>query len=216
VIFVVEGVGGLEIMAQSAHWALTHAGVPHEIRIFVWTHGKGQFLRDLQDTKHLTLKAEELAAEVMREKERAPERPVYLVGKSAGAGLVLAAAAHLPPNTIERIVLLSAAVSPTYDLRPSLSATRGEIVSFYSTSDQVVLGWGTRQFGTIDRVYGRSAGLSRFVVPANLPPDEQQLYQRLIQIPWKATMIREGNLGTHVGTSMPAFIGKEVAPWLMH
>ena len=214
IVFVVEGIGGLDFIAHAAQASLVHAGVPDEVRIFAWTHGTGHFLKDLQDTKHVLLKADELAAEVLRVKERDPGRPVYLVGKSGGAGLVLAAAEHLPPCTLKRIVLLSAAVSPAHDLRPALRATRREIVSFYSGYDQLVLGWGTREFGTIDRVYGPSAGLTGFRVPPDLPDEDRALYQRLVQIPWRPAMIREGNLGTHTGTSMPAFIGKEVAPWL--
>jgi hypothetical protein len=214
IVFVVEGIGGLDFVARAAQSSLIHAGLPHEVRIFTWTHGEGHFLKDLQDTIHLLHKADELAAEILRFKERDPRRPVYLVGKSGGAGLVLAAAERLPPGTLERIVLLSAAVSPTYDLRRALSATRAEIVSFYSGYDQLILGLGTRQFGTIDRVYGPSAGLNGFRIPANATPEDGVLYERLVQIPWRPAMIREGNLGTHTGTSMPAFIGKEVAPWL--
>jgi hypothetical protein len=214
IVFVVEGIGGFDFMGQAVHWALPHAGVPHEIRIFNWSHGKGQFLKDLQDTRNMLQKADQLAAEIVRAKENDPGRPIYLVGKSGGTGLVLAAVHNLPPGTIERIILLSAAVSPDYDLRPALRATRGEVVSFYSGNDQLVLGWGTRKFGTIDRVYGPSAGLTGFHIPSDLPIEERALYERLVQIPWRAGMIREGNLGTHAGTSMPSFLGKEVAPWL--
>src|SRR5205085_469264 len=128
VIFLVEGIGGLDLVGQSAHWALPHAGVPHEIRDFFWTHGKWQFLKDLQDTSHLRSKADELATEILRVKQTDPERAVYILAKSGGTGLALAAAEQLPANTLERMILLSAAVSPTIDLRPALRATRGEIV----------------------------------------------------------------------------------------
>ena len=91
-------------------------------------------------------------------------------------------------------------------------ATKGEIVSFYSPYDLVILGWGTSRFGSIDRVYGPSAGLRRFKVPANLSPEDEALYARLVQVPWHAAMILEGHAGGHVGTSLPAFIRTEVAP----
>src|ERR1051325_312319 len=97
--------------------------------------GWGQMFRDLQDTEHLLNKAGDLASQILSFKETHPERPVYLLAKSGGAGLALLAAEQLPPNTLERIVLLSAAVSPGYDLRGALRATRGEIVSFYSPFD---------------------------------------------------------------------------------
>jgi pimeloyl-ACP methyl ester carboxylesterase len=213
VIFTAGGIGGLDILGASAQWALPHVGIHHEIRDFVWTHGWGHLFRDLQDTGHLLAKAEELAAEVRRYKAEHPDRPVYLMGKSGGTGLVLAAAEMLPPNTVERIILLSSAVSPDYDLRRALQATKGEIVSFYSKHDYFILGWGTSQFGTVDRVYGPSAGLRKFKVPPDLNAQDQALYDRLVQVPWNPWMICEGNTGAHFGTSLPAFLGKEVAPW---
>src|SRR5947209_185274 len=112
VVFVVCGIGGIDFVAVSSQWALPRAGVLHEVREFRWTHGKGRLLRDLQDTQHCLRKADELAAEVHRIKTQDPERRVYLVGKSGGTGLVLAAAEQLPPQSLERIILLSAAVSP--------------------------------------------------------------------------------------------------------
>jgi pimeloyl-ACP methyl ester carboxylesterase len=214
VVIVVCGIGGIDFVALSSHWALPRAGVRHEVREFSWTHGKGRLLRDLQDTQHCLRKAEELAAEVRQIKADDPNRSVYLVGKSGGAGLVLAAAEQLPPQTFERIILLSPAVSPTYDLRAALQATKHEIVSFYSPYDQLVLNWGTSQFGTIDRYYGASAGLRGFVIPRGLSSQDRDLYDRLVQVRWNRAMILEGHFGSHIGTSMPSFVAKEVAPWL--
>ena len=77
---------------------------------FVWTHGKGQILRDLQDTPHSLSQAAKLAAHIKLLKAADADRPIYLLGKSGGTGLVLAAAEELEPRTLERIVLLSAAV----------------------------------------------------------------------------------------------------------
>lgn len=215
VVFVVGGIGGWDILGPCAEWALPRAGVAHEIRDFVWTHGWGRMFKDLQDHPHLLRKAEDLALEIRRVKAEDPQRPVYLVGKSGGTGLVLAAAELLPSATLERIILLSAAVSPGYDLRGALRATKGQIVSFYSRHDAFILGWGTTKFGTVDRVYGPSAGLCRFSPPANLDQADRALYDRLLEIPWSPRMIFEGHTGNHLGTSLPGFLAKEVAPWLM-
>lgn len=214
VVFVVGGVGGWDILGPASHWELPRVGVHHEVRDFVWTHGFGQPFKDLQDRDHLLRKAEELAEEIRKVKKLDPQRPVYLIGRSGGAGLVLAAAEKLPPDTLERIILLSAAVSPHYDLRPALRATWGEVVSYFSDNDQFVLNWGTTHFGTIDRVYGPSAGLHGFVIPIKLTDEERLLYRRLIQIPWTSAMILEGHFGAHTGTSLPSFVGYEIAPWL--
>lgn len=214
VVFVVGGIGGFDLLNASAHAAFPKAGVPHEIRDFVWTHGKGKFFKDLQDLRYLLHKATELADQIREYKQEYPDRPVYLLGKSGGAGLVLAAAEQLPPNTLERIVLLSAAVSPRHNLHVALQSASKGIVSFYSPLDQLILGWGTKQFGTEDRYYGASAGLRGFQVPPLRDDEERDLYNRLIQIPWHASMIFEGYVGNHIGTSMPLFLSAEVARWL--
>jgi pimeloyl-ACP methyl ester carboxylesterase len=214
VIFVVEGIGGFGGINATAEHALPKAGVQHEIRNFIWTHGKGKLFKDLQDYRYMQRKSEQLAEEVLEYKKAHPDRPVYMIGKSGGTGLVLAAAEHLPEGTIERIVLLSAAVAADYDLRPALRATRREIISFYSVHDQFILGWGTSQFGTIDRVYGPAAGLRGFVMPEGFGEEDKLLYGRLVQVSWRPDMILQGHIGNHIGSSMPAFVRKEVAPWL--
>jgi hypothetical protein len=213
-VIIVDGIGGFDMLRLSAQLSLPLAGVAHEIRDFLWQHGKGRLLKDLQDTRYLLHKADELAEEIRWARTHDPERPIYLISRSAGTGLALLAAEQLPAGTLERIILLAAAVSPEYDLRGALRATRGEIVCFYSSHDQLVLNWGTRHFGTVDRVYGPSAGLRGFVLPPGLAGPEKVLYERLVQIPWNARMLLTGNAGTHSGSLVPGFLVKEVAPWL--
>jgi pimeloyl-ACP methyl ester carboxylesterase len=201
-------------MSASTHYALPKAGLPHEIRDFVWQHGKGHMFLDLQDTRHCLMKAQELADQIRKIKEEQPGRPVYVMAHSGGCALSLAAAELLPERTIERIVLLSAAVSPRYDLRPALRATNYGVISFYSRKDNLVLGWGTKHFGTMDRFYGPSAGYVGFTVPTNLEAGDRMLYARLVQLPWHPKLILAGNSGGHHGSVMPSFLIKEVAPWL--
>jgi pimeloyl-ACP methyl ester carboxylesterase len=211
---VVDGVGGWQLWGKVSKFTLRQAGLPHEVREFHWHHGRGQFLKDLQDERHLNAKAAELADQIERLRDDDAERPIFLVGHSAGAGVILRAAEQLRPGSVERIVLLSAAVSPQYDLRRALAATRREIVSFHSPFDQILLHWGTRQFGTVDRVYTASAGLKGFEVPAALDENERRLYKRLVQVPWQLRMATYGNIGQHVGTCLPGFMMAEVTPWL--
>ncbi len=171
-------------------------------------------MKDLQDTQHILTKAEELAKFIKDYRAKHPNRPIYVVGKSGGTGLVLYALRHLPADSVERVILLSPAVSPTFDLRPALRATRREVVSFHSRNDRVILGLGTSSFGTIDRYYGNSAGLIGFTVPAPLSTEDRPLFMRLVQVPWTTLLLRGGNTGTHSSTSMPWFLASEVVPWL--
>jgi pimeloyl-ACP methyl ester carboxylesterase len=214
VIFVAGGVGGVDPLQTWAQVALPMAGVPHEVRIFEWTHGKFRMLRDLQDTRYLKERAAELAEQVRAVKAEDPSRPVFLMGHSAGAAVVLEAAAELPPATLDRIILLSAAVSPTYDLRPALCATRGEVVAFHSPLDVFMLHFGTSTFGTADRYYTDAAGMDGFQLPDGLDAEGRQLYARLVQSRWTWDMWLERRCW-HNSTCMPLFLGLQVTPWLM-
>ncbi|HEY7424328.1 MAG TPA: alpha/beta fold hydrolase [Gemmataceae bacterium] len=214
-VFVVGGVGGLDPIQACAPWMLPKAGVPHKIEVFTWTHGKCRLLRDLQDIRYLLAQADRLAVAVRAAQAREPGQPIYLLGHSAGTGVILAAAEKLPPASVERIILLSPAVSPTYDLRPALRATRLQVVSFNSTYDRFCLDLCTSVFGTVDRVYGPAAGLDGFQVPPDLDEEGRQLYQRLVQVPWHLEMVLKCTDGSHHGTCMPIFLAHMVAPWLM-
>src|SRR5262249_44386525 len=112
------------------------------------------------------------------------------------------------------MVLLAAAMSPEYDLRRALSACECGIVSYHSALDLFFLGWGTRKFGTIDREYTQSAGRVGFRLPPCLGPAGAGGDKKLVQVPWRPRMLLSGHLGTHLGSEMPTFIVKEVAPWL--
>ena len=214
VVFVVGGVGGVDPLQACAPFSLPLAGVPHEFRVFEWTHGKFHMLRDLQDTRYLQDRATELADQVLAVKAQDSSRPVYLMGHSAGAAVVLEAAVHLPPATLERIILLSAAVSPTYDLRPALRATRGEVVAFSSSLDRFMLFWGTTHFGTaVDRLYVPAAGMDGFQVPDKLDEEGRKLYGRLVQSGWTPDMLLERRC-LHNSTCMPLFLARQVTPWL--
>lgn len=214
-VFVVGGVGGLDPLQVNAPLVLPCMGVPHRVEVFSWTHGKLRPLRDLQDVRHLLQQADRLAEAVREEQARHPDRPIYLIGHSAGAALILAAAEKLPPASIERMILLAAAVSPTYDLRPALRATRREVIAFSSTYDRLCLDWSTRWLGTADRVYGPAAGLDGFREPADLDEQGREQYQRLIQLPWRLDMIWQGTDGGHNGACMPIFLARWIAPWLL-
>lgn len=213
VVFVVGGAGAIMNLASPIKWSLKQTNNPLQVREFDWSHGTGRIVRDIQDTRHLIQKADELAQQIIDYQATHPEQPVYLVGKSTGAMIVLMAAEKLPIASVERIILLSAAVSPGYDLRPALRTARLEIVSFHSPLDITVLNWGTSIVGTADRYYSPGAGLHGFTVPDTRTADNLD-YQRLKQIEWSPSKAWYGHLGGHLGNGMPLFVLYEVAPFL--
>ncbi|HEV3166658.1 MAG TPA: alpha/beta hydrolase, partial [Isosphaeraceae bacterium] len=213
-VLVADGVGGLDLCGTALRYVIGSMGLPYTVRVVSWGHGFGRWHADLTNAENRDLRAREIAAAVEGFRDRAPECPVFLVGKSGGTGLVVKALEHLPDDTVEAVVLLSPALSPRYDLSRALRAVRREMVVFWSPLDVFVLGLGTWVFGTIDRIRSVSAGMVGFRPPDGLDESGRSLYAKLRQIRWRPGMATTGYLGGHVGPDSPAFLRKYVVPLL--
>ena len=119
-----------------------------------------------------------------------------------------------------RAVLLAPALSPGYDLTAALRAVRREMVVFWSPLDVIVLGAGTRVFGTVDRVKTVGAGMVGFRRPPRptrrrgRQRRRRRQYAKLRQVRWAPRMAATGYLGGHVGPDSPVFLRKYVVPLL--
>lgn len=213
-VLVADGVGGLDLCGTALRYVMGDLGVPHTVRVVSWGHGLGRWHADLTNVGNHGARAGEIAAEVLAFRARHPGGSVFLVGKSGGTGVVVKALESLPAESVEAAVLLSSALSPTYDLTQALRALRREMVVFWSPLDVFVLGLGTRIFGTIDRIKSVSAGLVGFRLPESCGESSRLQYAKLRQVRWEPGMARTGYLGGHVGTDSPAFLRKYVVPLL--
>lgn len=213
-VLVADGVGGLDLCGTALRYVMGSLALPHTVRVVPWGHGFGRWHADLTNVDNRDARAREIAGEVNAFRERAPGAPVFLVGKSGGTGLVVKALEQLEADAVEGVVLLSPALSPNYDLSRALRAVRREMVVYWSPLDLVVLGLGTRIFGTIDRIKTVSAGLVGFRRPADLDEAGQAQYAKLRQVRWQLEMATTGYLGGHVGPDSPAFLRKYVVPLL--
>jgi pimeloyl-ACP methyl ester carboxylesterase len=213
VVFLVGGIGRLILLGPSARFALPRAGVEYELRDFRWQHEKGGELRDLQDEPYLLQKSADLAHAICTIRSCQPNRPVYLIGHSAGCAVVVHAAELLPAQSVQRIIMLSPALSPSYDLTKALRATKREIVSFNSRLDPTLRC--TMLFGTADRFYCVAAGVHGFTQPADLDDEGQHCYERLVQIPWTWKRLLELQGPWHNSPTFPLYLGRQVVPWLL-
>jgi hypothetical protein len=213
---VVGGVGGLDWcgiglkrVAKSQHLRL-------EIRDFPWGLGFGRWHADLTNVANRDARARDLADIIERERTTEPRRRIYVVAKSGGSGIAVKALEQLGESVIERIILLAPALSADYDLGAALAAVRTEMVVFWSPLDFVVLGAGTRLFGTIDRVRAIGAGLVGFRDPRSNETGARSsaAYAKLRQVRWSVPMALTGNLGGHMGPDSPLFLRKYVVPLL--
>ncbi len=213
-VLIADGVGGLDLCGTGLVHAAAKAGLPHEIRVVPWGHGFGRWHRDLTNVENHRLRASQIVEQVLRFRQDKPGAPIFLVGKSGGTGVVVRAMEDLPEDSIEAAVLLSSALSPEYDLSRALRAVRRDMTLFWSPFDVLILGLGTRIFGTIDRRNAMSAGLVGFRQPKQLDESGRVQYSKLKQIRWSPAMARTGYLGGHIGPDSPAFLRKYVLPRL--
>jgi hypothetical protein len=233
-VFVIDGAGGSGLLPFVFSKILPEAGL--EMNHFRWGAGYMRIIKDLTNRDINRKKASELASQLREYRSRFPEHHLHLVAKSAGTVIALWAMSELEPRTLDRVVLLSAAVSPVFPLDEALPAARQDVYSFWSPNDVFWLGWGTSLFGTADGVRGNSAGLVGFSTkqpaseqpttnqpttnqpttnqPITNRPTTDQPITKLLEVKWDPSMISSFHVGTHSGTSMPRFIRKYVMPLL--
>jgi hypothetical protein len=216
VVLVVQGVGGIDLCAFSMRYLVRAERLPYEMFVFHWGHGFGRWFADLTRVVNRESQARRLEEWIRGYRTGNPDKSILIVAKSAGSGIVIGALERLEPDSVNDVVLLAPAISPSYDLTPALRAVRGVVTSFWSPLDVIILGAGTRVFGTIDRVRSVGAGLVGFRVPegADESDDRRRQYRKLRQVRWTAGMVSSGNLGGHFGPDSPLFLRKFVLPLL--
>jgi hypothetical protein len=210
IVFVIDGAGGSGFLPFVLSRILPEAGL--EMNHFRWSAGYMRIIKDLKNRDTNRKRASELASVLRNYRLQFPEHQLHLVAKSAGTALALWAMTELEPLTLDRVVLLSPAVSPVFPLDDALRAARQDVYSFWSPADVFFLDWGTTLFGTADGVYGRSAGLVGFA--GNRQNGQPVGKARLCEVKWAPSMISSLHVGDHSGTSMPPFIRKYVMPLL--
>jgi pimeloyl-ACP methyl ester carboxylesterase len=211
VVFSVDGAGGFQATTQALKRALAETGRPLYVESVAWSHGYGRVLADQTDECHAREAGRCLAERVRSWQQQFPAKPVYLMSHSAGGAVVLAAAEALPPNSVERIILLAPSVSRSYDLRPALRSARQGIDAFSSERDWAYLGLGTGLVGTADRRWEPAAGRVGFRVEI-LSPEDAALYAKLRQHPWDRCVEWTGNRGGHYGPYQPGYLRAYVLP----
>jgi pimeloyl-ACP methyl ester carboxylesterase len=214
VVFVANGSGDFHTVTDNLAEVVSQACVPVEIQTFTWSHGYGRYVYDHVHHANQVERGRCLTAQIMAYHQAFPERRIFLMGHSAGCAVVLAAAESLPPDSIDRVILLAPSVSQEYDLRMALRAARYGIDSFNSGHDYWILGLGMRIFGTADGRGRAAAGHSGFV-PIVACPADAALYSKLRQHPWDPVVQWSGHSGGHYGSNQVGFLRAYVLPLLV-
>src|SRR5580692_124163 len=118
VVYILDGAGGSGWTPYIVRRSLAH--LPYEVHHFKWGQGYMRIIHDLTNKQNIQNKAAELA-ELIKAQRRKGHK-VYVVAKSAGTMVALSGLALLEPDTVERAILMSPAVSPQFPLDAALRA----------------------------------------------------------------------------------------------
>jgi hypothetical protein len=206
------GIGGERSMDRRMTRGLKDGGWDGTIAIYDWTeHDPG--LDALMNKQRNLREAAKVAGQIEERLKKDPNLEITLTSHSGGTGIAVWALERMPNGMkVQTLVLLASALSPEYDLSKALGHVRGKAYVFYSENDQVVLGAGTKLFGTIDGVKSESAGLVGFREP---PDADKTQYEKLVQKPYDKGWIAFQNIGNHVGCMSEPFAQNVLAPMLI-
>ena len=203
------GIGGEMPIDHNMTSGLKAGGFPGAIEIYDWTeHDPG--LSALLARQRNEREAARIAQMIEKRLKENPNLKLTLTSHSAGTGLAVWALEKLPEGMqVQTLVLLASALSPRYDLTEALKHVRGKAYSYYSNGDTIVLGAGTKMFGTVDGVKSESAGLAGFS-----PPKDADLkqYEKLVQVPYDKEWLKYNDTGDHIGCMSRSFAQHVLAP----
>lgn len=206
------GVSGTSNVDYSLKEGLQAGGFDGPFEIYDWTcHDPG--IPALHNRARNEAQAQIVADKLTEQYRAHPNQPIYLTCHSGGSGPATWALEKLPPDVHVRcFVLLAPALSPTYDLSKALSHVTGHAYCFNSPLDDLVLGTGTKMFGTIDGIYCDAAGRVGFQKPEKADGTQ---YAKLILEPYQQAWARYGHVGGHIGPMGNTFVEAIVAPLML-
>lgn len=206
------GIAGIKRIDRHMIEGLQDAGFSGQIETYDWTKGDPG-IDALLARKRNDDEAATIAQKITTLRRTHSAARILLTSHSGGTGVAVWALEKLPPDIkVDTVLLLSSALSPDYDLTAALRHVSGKMYVFSSENDALVLGAGTKLFGTIDGVKTEAAGLVGFRQPSTADPAQ---YQKLIARPYQNEWMRYGNIGDHIGSMSRAFAAKVLEPLLV-
>ena len=213
-VWMFPGVVGQPWELGPAYRGLRDGGVEREYRVFQWDTAWLDFPEHLADYVRNVFQAAEVASQIAAYKAQYPDRPVILVGHSAGGFMAVKVAELLPADVrLQRVVIAQPSISPTYDLTAALRHIDGQLVSLYCPSDWFLSGVFSEFAGTMDRQYEATAGKDGFDEEAAVP--DAALRTKLVQVPWSPLWRAYGHEGDHMSILEYAWNRYIVAPFVL-
>jgi pimeloyl-ACP methyl ester carboxylesterase len=210
--FHLPGIGGQRITEQWLLSGLKAGGLDAEYRVYDWTEGDIG-LPALLAQEENQARAKRIAAFLADHIRQHPDQRIIICSHSGGSGLAAWALEALPDNVqVDSVVMIAPALSPQFDLTRALAHVKGKVYVLSSPLD-VIVGAGTRVFGTIDGVKTEAAGYRGFERP---PAADQTQYAKIVHLPYqKEWFALYGNAGTHICAMRTSFARGFIAPLLL-
>jgi hypothetical protein len=199
--------------ALDANWvkALGAGGVADHLEMYDWNRPYTR-IGALRAYAHNRAEAKVIAGKIANKLAADPHANIILTGWSGGCQMIVWALEDLPPQaSVQSVVMIAPAITPTYDLSRALAHVRGSLFACTSPGDWFVLGWGTHWFGTSDGAHTNAAGMVGFSIPQGA---DMTQYRKLVQLRYAAAWRKYGNFGGHNGAISPAFAREILAPKL--
>lgn len=209
-----NGIGGQRVCDAWLVRGLQQGGFAGAVEFYDWTGGKTG-IEALQGRTLHEAEARKIADKLVDYRRAHPTTPIYITAHSGGCGLAAWALELLPDDIqVEAVFMFAPALSPEYDLTKALKHVKTQLYAFSSPHDSVVLGTGTKLFGTIDGLRVEAAGLNGFVQPKTADAEQ---YKKLLAQPYqKEWLAKYGNAGSHICPLRTKFAREYVAPILLN
>lgn len=211
-IVLLPGIDGCTTVCDNIARGLYAVDQPAALEIHDWRSFPGWNPFHLTTARKNRQQAARICQRIRSYQQQYPDRPVHLVGHSAGAGMALFVLEELNENLMQvtTATLLAAAISRRFDVEPLIRATTRGIWNFWSRGDLPTVGLGTLIFGTMDRRHSVSAGALGFARQT----DAEDASATIHDVAYKLAMARCWNFGGHFGCTNTAFVSRYVAPIL--
>ncbi|MDP6546502.1 MAG: hypothetical protein QGH60_21195 [Phycisphaerae bacterium] len=209
VVIFVESIRWLGVRwgMRTAAKGLRQAGYEGEFLYWKWhsTWRACLVIPALADRGLLERESQRLADFVARRRGEHPDQPIYLVGYSCGGYVTVRALELLDgAHRVDAAAVLAGAFSPRRDLRAACRSVSGAVVISSSPADWLIVGLGTLLFGTADRVWIPSVGMTG-------PSARGVQCPQVISIRWRIGMVVQGHFGGHFSAASSALIRREIS-----
>jgi len=210
---------GVVIFVESIRWLGVRWGMRTAARGLRQAGFRGEFLYwkwhslwraclvipALVDRGMLERQARRLADYAAKRCKEHPGEPIYVIGYSGG-GYVTVRALELLDGTcqVDGAAVLAGAFSPRRDLTPACRSLNGPLVISSSLADWLIVGLGTLLFGTADRAWTPSVGMTG-------PLKRSDRCDQIVPIRWTPAMVAWGHLGGHFSAASSVFVRRRIA-----